>query len=248
MLHVEEAEASNYQYHSLDTVVKRITTISGSSRAMYKTTEDKRHWAIVGMNTTKSDLYGMIRGDEALRSRLVILDFKPKTPDVDWSDVVRKFIGNPDFGYSLKRYLTDDYVIPKDFSTNRYYGADKDEFMRRALSENRTTLDDWFEALEEQHQDHCGLLRTTTFNGVAHVYMSLNDIYADYEKSVKNGVKFGKAKVLKYLTDKGFVEINTRISGRGLRIYRMETTRWQAIVEQICGGVPFEEADGESCV
>jgi hypothetical protein len=243
MLHVEEAETDNYQRHNLDSIVKRITTLNGSGRAMYQETQDKRHWAMFGMNSNKSDLYGMIRGDEALISRLVILHFKPRG-DFDWqgSAVADHFIKDPCFAYSFKRYLETEYVIPDDFTTDRYYGKDKDEFIAEALSHNKTTVDEWLELLNISPDT---ILQDTTFKKVPYKYIVKNEAYKHYDRNSRSGAqKYNVQNFMKALKDKGFVEIKTRIQGAQYVILRMEAAKWESMMNTN-DPVEFEENDNE---
>jgi hypothetical protein len=245
MLHVEEAETTNYQKHNLDSIVKRITTLNGSGRGVYQETMEKRHWAIFGMNTNKSDLYGMIRGDEALISRLAVVHFKPQG-SLDWGGMdgtprlSDKWMKNPNFGYSFKRYLETEYVIPSDFTSVRYYCQDKFDFIADALRKNKTTIDEWLELL---HNSSDPILHDGKFQKIDCKYLIKNQCYRHYEQNTRASAdKFKAQNFMKVLIEKGFVEKNTKLHGESVVILRIETEKWLELVKD-GEQVDFEEMD-----
>jgi hypothetical protein len=213
---------------------------------MYRETEEKRHWALFGMNTNKSDLYGMIRGDEALISRLVIIQFKP-ADDLDWGGVGSKpklsdkYMKNPNFGYSFKRYLETEYVMPADYSPNRYYLQDKQDFINEALQQNKTTIDEWIELISE----NATILHNARFQKVDYRYLIKNECYKHYELNTRSGAdKFKPQNFFKALVDKGFEEKNTTINSKKVVILRIETTKWEQLIAT--DAADFEEMDPDS--
>jgi hypothetical protein len=204
---------------------------------MYRETEDKRHWAILGMNTNKPDLYGMLRGDEALLSRFVIIHFKPIPTSFDWQIHVNKYLKDPCFGYSLKKYLEEDYEIPEDFTIDRCYGGDKKEFITNALKEHRTSADEWFDRLEFQER---------TVKKIPYKYILKNEIKSSYDTVVKgNNKTHNTQSLLTFLTDLGFVQINTKIDKKTEVILRIETEKYDKLMEERRGDMPCEDFDDD---
>ena len=150
MVHMEEADTYNYRNKDFEQFVKRITTINGSARAMYRETKAVRNSAIVGMNTNDPNLYGLTRSDEATKTRLVIIEFKDNnlTPQ-EWANVREKYIDNADFAYSLYTYLSEELEIPSTFSISRYNGEEKYDFINKACANNKNSLELWFESIVE---------------------------------------------------------------------------------------------------
>jgi len=146
---LEEAETSNYQTKNMQQVVKRMTTKFSSFRDMYKTAQAGRNWAIFGMNTNQPDLYGLIRGDSALKQRLVILNFKDGPADNDKKALraldkkCKNMIEDPNFAYTMYYYLANVREINPEFSPVRYYGEDKNQFIRQAQLIKRNSVEDW---------------------------------------------------------------------------------------------------------
>ena len=73
MIQIEELQNQNYRNHNFEGVLKRITTKHGSGQMKNIDTTACENTAIVGCNTNKTDLYGLIRAPEAERVRMVIL-------------------------------------------------------------------------------------------------------------------------------------------------------------------------------
>jgi hypothetical protein len=212
------------------------------------------------MNTNKSDLYGMIRGDEALISRVVVLRFRPRGA-LDWDAVRAKFLNlDATFGYSLKHYLETEYDIeanaPK-FSVSRYYEQDKYDFINEALGNNKTTVDEWLDVLHtaadcSSAAEHGfavqSILRDATFKGVAFKYVVKNECYKHYEQNTRAGAdKYKSQNFYKILADKGFVEIQTRIYGAKVVILRMEAANWDAMMQASGPVAAYEDMDND-CV
>ena len=75
-----------------------------------------------------------------LLSRLVIIEFKPRTPELDWEAAKKKFIKNSSFACSLYKYLLEDLEIAEDFSPCRYRSSEKDDLLRMRKRIQRLTL------------------------------------------------------------------------------------------------------------
>jgi hypothetical protein len=94
MVHIEELQKENYQNHHFEATVKQLTTKESSSRAMHCEAAQSVNQAIWGCSTNKSDLYGLIRADEATIQRLAILHFKPKPAELDWNQKTKELLIN----------------------------------------------------------------------------------------------------------------------------------------------------------
>jgi hypothetical protein len=181
----------------------------------------------------------MIRGDQALISRLVIIEFKPKA-QFEWGSIPDSFMKNPNFAYSFKHYLETDYVIPDSFTPCRYEGADKYEFIARALNQNKTTVDEWLEFINVSD----GILHNGKFKRVDYKYIVKNEAYPHYERNTRSGAEhFKKQNFIKMLLDKGFTELKTHINLADVVILRIESTKWDELMESYGSADVFEEMD-----
>jgi hypothetical protein len=152
MLHFEELQNDNYRNKEFETFIKQFTTPTGSGERKFKENGgDEKHNAILGFNTNQPDLYGVIRGDEALISRLALLHFKPKPDNLDWDEVKKDLLVNDDtnlnnIGFTLYTDLKNNYKIPDRFKTSRYYSEDKNKLIEQLRGENKKNyrkLDLW---------------------------------------------------------------------------------------------------------
>lgn len=145
----EELENEEYRNKFFETFLKQITTRKTSVRNLYENVTTGINRAIVSINTNSPDLFGMIYGDQALLSRMVILDFKPPVSKEDGLTFKRKYGFDdtaPDyrarlnlFAASFYYYLRYVYVIPSDFTPERYDGEDKMKVIQR-LRQNSQRL------------------------------------------------------------------------------------------------------------
>ena len=137
----EELENEEYRNQFFETFIKQITSEHTSKRKMYHDTEAAAYKCIVSLNTNSEDLYGLIRADKPTRSRLVILEFKPKPTETEWEEFKNSVGLNKKsrdyektrraFAASFYHYLRHTYEIPHDFNPNRYYNEKKDELIER---------------------------------------------------------------------------------------------------------------------
>ena len=137
----EELENEEYRNQFFETFIKQITSEHTSKRKMYHDTEAGAYKCIVSLNTNSEDLYGLIRADKPTRSRLVILEFKPKPTETEWEDFKNSVGLNKkskdyektrrEFAAAFYHYLRHTYEIPHDFNPNRYYNEKKDALIER---------------------------------------------------------------------------------------------------------------------
>ena len=99
----DEFGSDNYTNKKIDNIVKRYTNDKMAVRAMNADTVQANDYAIDVLNTNDSSLYGMLRGDKALLSRLCIIRMKERTMQQSpyYKDV--GVIDDESFGYSLYR-------------------------------------------------------------------------------------------------------------------------------------------------
>ena len=245
MLHMEEAENENYRNKKMETAIKRLTTINSSARAMYRESESIQNKAICGMNTNQSDLYGLIRGDEALLSRLVIIEFKPRTPELDWEAAKKKFIKNSSFACSLYKYLLEDLEIAEDFSPCRYRSSEKDEFIKNAKKNSKTNIEEWIETIAEERieiKDASGefkrvkLLKKYKINGVDHYFAKPKDLVLSYKnfcKQMSYNFSFKSQNVIESLVEMGWTDRKTTVEEfhlYGIRLLRIPVAVFNDLV------------------
>ena len=140
----EEVENDNYRNKAFETYIKQQTGRKGAVRRMYHDTESGSYRCIVHVNTNSDDLYGLIRGDDAVLSRLCILHFKDPISAAEWNAAKNDFGLNDKaphynetknaFAAAFYHYLRYTYENPhlsalEDYETCRYEGNDKREIL-----------------------------------------------------------------------------------------------------------------------
>ena len=230
MLHMEEVQNENYRNKNMERVIKRLTTLESSGRGMYKETESVKNQAIVGFNTNQSDLYGLVRADKATLSRLVIIEFKPKTDDINWDEAKETFINNKNFAYSLYRYLLDDFEMPNYFNTCRYSSSEKDEFIRRACSRSKNNVESWLEDANENE-----LFAKQKWGDVEYYWCNTSYIVSSYKEYCRdNGEKFSfkRDNFIAQLIQMGFEEKKINVGEqRGVRALRIKANKFEELVK-----------------
>ena len=210
----------------MERVIKRLTTIASSSRAMYRETESARNQAIVGFNTNQNELYGLVRADQATLSRLVIIEFKPKPKDLNWDEIKDKFINQKDFAYSLYRYLLEDFEIPETFNTCRYISIDKDEFIKKACHTSKNNVESWLEEANEEY----ALFEKRKWRDVEYYWCKTSRAVDSYKRYCKdNGEKFSfkRDNFISQLIQMGFEQ---KIVD-GLRLIRIESNKFEELTK-----------------
>jgi hypothetical protein len=184
MIHIEELQNENYQKHHFETPVKQFTTKESSSRAMHCETQQSTNQAIWGCNSDKSDLYGLIRADDATISILVILHSKPRPLELDC-----------DAGFSLWHYLMFEYGIVNEFTIEDDNQVEKNELIMQLKCTAKSSFKCWFESLtfydplnQYLNQPHnMLLLQTDVKDGLSYVVLHHNEVSKSYDCYMRAG-------------------------------------------------------------
>ena len=233
-LWMEEIEDETYKTKDLQKNVKLMTTKNASSRGMYLETKSARNWAICGMNTNNKDLYGLIRGDKALKERLVIMKFNEGNAEKyggkkEFNIKCKSFINNPNFAYSLYHYLKEVRVINDKFSPVRYDGKDKFEFIDKAQMSNKNSVEEWVTGLMNE-----GGFTKRSFRKVPFMFIIESDANAAY----RNWCSYDKSRLyLKSIKETmislGFEYLKTKIDGKQERVYRIEEDKYKELMKRL---------------
>ena len=164
MIQFEELQNDNYRNHNFEGILKRITTKQGSGQKKGVDITACENCAIVGCNTNKPDLYGLVNAPEAERVRMVILWFKKKCEKINWDDFKTE-IGMNDatcseqdrynLGYTLYHYLRFEYKIKDGFSVTKYFNKERDEIIQRLLVMSKNNFNNWLRQLKFTENDVC---------------------------------------------------------------------------------------------
>ena len=242
MIWLEEAEngKTNYKNHTIEQRVKQLTTKNTNLRGMYAESLAARNWAIVGMNTNQTDLYGLVRGPHPLIPRLVINPPMSK-PGLNWNLVkkawsdriamdkkAKSFTENPNFAYSLYHYLAFERIIRNDFSTVRYDGKDKYDFIEKARMGNKNTVEEWFT------ECHDVLFKERKSRNKIYMNVSVtnaNDSYKDYKDRSRN--QYAPMKINETMERLGFTMMNTTVKHKGVRLWLIEKKKYDELINRL---------------
>lgn len=233
-LWMEEIEDETYKTKDLQKNVKLMTTKKASSRGMYLETKSARNWAICGMNTNNKDLYGLIRGDKALKERLVIMKFNEGNAEKyggkkAFDIKCKSYINNPNFAYSLYHYLKEVRVINENFSPVRYEGKDKYDFIENAQMSNKNSVEEWITDLINEGGFKKAMVRKVPF-----MLITEPDANAAY----RNWCSYDKSRlymksIKETMLTLGFDFKDTRINGEHAKVYRIEEEKYNELMNKL---------------
>jgi len=226
LLWAEEVQNDKYRNEDMEKTIKLMITPEGSFRDMYKTAKSGEKHFIAGMNSNKPDLYGLIRADDATITRLVIVEYKPNPKrDIPWAKYVKKFLQDPNFGYSLYKYLAEEIEIPDDFDPCRYYSQEKYDYINKAKGTSKNTLEAWMDSLFNGRGDYDSDLRVTTWDKKEYYYITIpamNRSYKQFHAEQGWGPQFKSDSLTKEFVKLGFEKKKTNIPGqRGVELLRV---------------------------
>jgi hypothetical protein len=248
MAHIEELQNDNYRNHFFENLLKILTTKNSDCRKLYKDTVGAINIAIVGCNTNKDDLYGLIRlaVDSPEIQRVVLLNFINPLPVSVW-DEFKLSIGLLDsknteedrrnLGFTLYQYLKHEYKIAKDFNSCRYFGNDKYVLWKQLQSTNKSYIDRWLSRLRfENCTDDIDaaykilqILRDRQRNEYVGFSAALKDINASYQcfrrESGDRVTSYEAETIIKILVEKGFKQVKTG----GYPKIRIEKEEWEKL-------------------
>ena len=225
-----------------------------------------KNTAIVGMNTNFANMLGLGNcTDNATIERLVIIKFKPNSDfssnpeeaQALYRKTVGEFIDQPNFTYSLYRYLKEDMEIPKSFSTERYYGKEKFELLKEAklhreddpkekwfndLLENYSyiTLEDFKNGFDKGQYQLCESTNKTT--KIRYVVQKREWYVKSYRAFIDND-RVSESTIIDYITAKGFEEINSRAYGG--RVIRINADKFEQYARDLQADIVDDEGDWE---
>ena len=234
-------------------MLKRITTKHGSGQKKGVDTVACENTAIVGCNTNKTDLYGLIRAPEAERVQMVILWFKLKPEDLNWDDFKTE-IGLNDakcseqdrfnLGYTLFHYLKYEYKIYDGFSVTKYFSKERDEIIQKLQKMSKNHLENWLTqlTLKDNYSDHAILEHKKDRNKNEYIAIKENQksIDASFQKFRRDtgcDVNYKANTIITTLIEKGFEQIKTN----GDRYLRIPKAKFEELIK--CASDDITEID-----
>jgi hypothetical protein len=219
MLNLNEIENDAYGSR-LQKYVKEATTFEGSARGMMKETTKRQRLALCSMVTNDSKLSGLVRADDATKSRLVIIKFKDaQSMGYDeFSEKCAEISENKNFSFSLYTYLSAKMDIPSSFKKSRYNGKEKQSFINEQNFLHRSLVEEWL--IDCVLTESTSIVRETVVGKETYKYILATEGRASYD-SYKGGNRMVAQKIDQLMIDSGFKTISaisTTIRQRGFRI------------------------------
>jgi hypothetical protein len=236
---INESSADQKGHYATDKLVARVkrdTDDDGAIRAHQQGMKAGHRYPLWNMNTNESDLNGLtykLNSDDAMKSRLSIQWWRKqsKTPE-EKREIARRYLDNPNMGYSLYRYLLEDLDI-SDYDCGRYTNAQKDQIITELLARNKSPLQEFVESLmyedeapeNQRGMDEPNLYLIKTYaprsnNGTGYEYIITTEFVSEFSKFAHCRINSEKLKnelkTLGWDTPSGG---NRRIRGKSVRCY-----------------------------
>jgi hypothetical protein len=245
MVNIDEPPNGNYKNHKIEAFLKLCTNYTMSCRGMQKEAKVKPIDFITSFASNQPDLYGVVRAEPAVLSRLCIIEFHEcKDHDALYRWTHDKFNPEtPEFRYSFDQWLLNGFVIPSDFSLDRYQSQEKDEFIARSKQTKRNSIEQWLTSeFEVPNDENYGSFKNKTFKKVEYATILESTANQSYRDFMRGRDKiFGEDGLIKTLLALGFEQYKYS----GTRYLRMERTKFDALREQYNDHIQEIAPDGE---
>jgi hypothetical protein len=211
----DEFDNSEYQHKTINNVVKRLTNDKIAARAMCADTKQKNDYSIDVLNTNDAGVYGLLKGDKALLSRLCIIRLKER--DIKKSEYFKDInvIDDINFGYSLYNYLMNvnlsEFIAKSKF--NRYDLNETDIIAKQLLEIKRSLFDDFIDSIYDR-------FTLKKYKGVEVDVITCQDLLILYDSFMRNSkYKRTNSSIENELTMKGFTKQRIRFNGDRPMVY-----------------------------
>lgn len=214
--------------NKLEELIKTITTKNTGRRGMHKELTEGCNNAIVGFNTNDDSLSGLCRASEAVKQRLVIIEFNKPTDEskkeVNEISRLSELLKNSkseaakSFIFTLYNYFLKQYEIPDDFTTERYDGPEKEVIINQKQIANTSIFENWI--IEENDK----LVKHGCVKGVPTAYIVIsmaNESWASKTQNKNITVKWENE-----LIRLGWRKAQNCITGRKERVMLIDLETW----------------------
>ncbi len=211
----DEFDNSEYQHKNINNIVKRLTNDKIAARAMCSDTKQKKDYSIDVLNTNDPGVYGLLKGGNALLSRLCIIRLKER--DIKQSEYYKDInvVNDVNFAYSLYNYLMSidlsEFIAQSKF--NRYDMNETNIIAKQLLEIKRSLFDDFLDSIYDR-------FRLKKQNGVEVDVIPCNELLSHYDSFMRNKkYKLSSTSIEKELIDRGFTKIQKRFEGDRPMVY-----------------------------
>ena len=224
-LGIEELQSDNNNKDSigenkiLEKFIKLLTTPTTSRRGMHKELTKGTNNFMISINSNDPFIDGLaFTKCEAVIDRLVIAEFindDNKNAIDELADETLKNDKRDEFIYSLYYYLYNDYIISENYSTERYYGNEKYEYLNNVKRSVNTHITKWI-------KEYVSTCATHSFKGISYRYFyesAANEAFNEYCR--KNRISRNDWLNNIISLNVGFERVITHIEGASVRIVRI---------------------------
>jgi hypothetical protein len=247
MLNVDEPQNGNYKNRKFEAFLKLCTNHSMSFRGMQKEAKMKDIRFIASFASNEADLYGIVRADPAVLSRLCIIEFKERLDTEEFYQWTHEEFNpeTPEFKYSMDQWLLNEFVIPEWFSLDRYKSPEKDAFIARSRQVKRNSVEQWLTSEFEDTNEFDQIFQRKTFKNIGYTVVIeavANRHYKDFMRG--RDKPFGEDGLVKSLIAQGFEQYKYS----GVRYLRIQTSKFDALKTRYSDHLPELEPDcDEDC-
>ena len=199
----------------VNNIVKRLTNDKIAARAMCSDTKQKNDYSIDVLNTNDPGVYGLLKGGNALLSRLCIIRLKER--DIKYSKLVHDVdvVDDPCFPYSLYNYLMSidlsEFIAQRRF--NRYDMNETDIIAKQLLEIKRSLFDDFLDSIYDR-------FRLKKYKGVEVDAITVDELLSHYDSFMRNKkYKQSPTSIEKELISRGFTKQQKRFEGDRPMVY-----------------------------
>jgi hypothetical protein len=150
----ENQSTNHYDFNKFSCNMKRLTNKSGCIRGMRKTARDGVIYPLWSINTNINSLYGLVNSrDGALMRRINIMWFKKNDKtNKERAEIRKKYLLNPNMGYSFYRYITEEFAkeYPEEsenYDPENYQHEDKETILKILRENNKGPVENFLNQL-----------------------------------------------------------------------------------------------------
>ena len=207
----DEFDNSAYQDKSINNTVKRLTNDKMAGRAMGRDTKEEKDYSIDVLNTNDAGVYGLLKGGQAVLTRLCIIRMKER--DIKESEYYKDInaVDDINFPFSLYTYLMglplNEFIAKSKF--NRYDLNETNIIAKQLLEVKHSLFDDFLDSIADR-------FTVKKYKGVDVEYITCEDFTFRYDWFMRNNkYKQGSTSITNELTLRGFTKKRFRV-GEGL--------------------------------
>jgi hypothetical protein len=168
-----------------------------------KEAEERPTEFITSFRCNVPDLYGVVRGDDALISRLVIIEMLECAGKLELQRFAQKCDPSTAvFKYSLDQWLLNVFVAPDEYTPCRYYSTEKYEFIKYAKQTKSNSVERCLGYVLTEQQD---MFECQSFKEIQYRTIQQSTVNRSYKVHMSGRTQiYGDQNTIQALIDQGF--------------------------------------------